>query len=365
MAGAKDEAGQNLADVVVGNLHKRFTGVSRTVAEMVPRQRKIRQITLIDTGNLGLGPTWSFFRVLRHGWSKPEEGTWRIFHARRDVEMMAGLALRLVPGQKWKVIFTSAAPKVPNRFLTFLINRMDAVVAASQRSAEFLPWYSYIIGHGVDPDAFEPLEDRSEALAEVGLEGRLVIGAFGRVRPSKGTDTLVEALIRVLPNHEDVVCILSGLVQDKDQAFFDELQGKIDQAGLNDQIRFVGDHVGADIRRWYQRITLCVAASRSEGYGLTPFEAFASGAAAITSHAGVWPWTITPDVGRRFETGDASSLAEALEELLSDRDALHAMGKAARQAAVERFSIAREVEGVETLYQQLLRGETPPRLTTE
>ncbi len=364
MAGGNNKVDDVLADVVVANLHKRFTGVSRTVAELIPRQRKLRDISLIDSGRLGLGPTWSFLKVLRRGWSRPSSGEWRVFHARRDVEMIAGLALKLVPGQKWKVIFTSAAPKVPNQFLTFLINRMDAVVAASQRSADYLPWHTCIIGHGVDTDAFQPARDREAALAEVGLDQHLVIGAFGRVRPSKGTDTLVEALLSVLPDHEDVVCILSGLVQDKDAPFYDDLVDQIESAGLSDRIRFVGDQSDAEIRRWYQRISLCVAASRSEGYGLTPFEAFASGAAAVTSDAGVWPWTITPDVGLRFETGSPASLAACLETLLFDRARLADMGKAARQAAVEQFSITREVESIEALYQQLLRGDVLPRRST-
>lgn len=351
-----------LDDIVVANLHKRFTGVSRTVAELVPHQRQRQGITLMDSGNLGLGGRLGFWSILRQGWSRPTKGRYRVFHARRDVEMIVGLLLGRVPLQKWKVMFTSAAPKRPNGFLRFLINRMDAVVATSSRSADFLPWTTTIIGHGVDTQAFRPAENREDALREVGLEGHLVIGAFGRVRPSKGTDLLVQALLDVLPKHKDVVCVISGLIQEKDSAYHAKMVGAIKAAGLADRIRFLGDQSDADIKRWYQRIGLCVAASRTEGYGLTPLEAFASGAAAVTSGAGVWPQVMTPEIGRMFETGNATALAETLEKALADRDALAEMGRRAREAAEERFSISAEVEGLQRLYEKLQNNEHIERI---
>ena len=43
-----------LPDVVVTNLHRRYTGVSATVRALVPLQRQDLSIGLLDWGGLGL-----------------------------------------------------------------------------------------------------------------------------------------------------------------------------------------------------------------------------------------------------------------------------------------------------------------------
>ena len=43
------------------------------------------------------------------------------------------------------------------------------------------------------------------------VQHRYWIGAFGRIRPSKGTDLLIDALIEVLPDFPDYAAALTGL----------------------------------------------------------------------------------------------------------------------------------------------------------
>jgi hypothetical protein len=47
-----------LPDYLVTNIHRRFTGVSATVAALVPRQQTERDIAVVDTGALRLSNTW-------------------------------------------------------------------------------------------------------------------------------------------------------------------------------------------------------------------------------------------------------------------------------------------------------------------
>lgn len=352
-----------LADIVVANIHRRYTGVSATVKALIPHQRQERPITLVDTGNLGFTDTLRYFDVMRRGWSLPCNGKTRIWHARRDVEIIAGLFLRDVLRQNWKVVFTSAAPKKPNRYLNALIDRVDAVIATSQRSADFLDWHSVVIPHGVDTEFFCPPADRSAAQRETGLPGRYAIGHFGRIRPSKGTDLFVDAMIALLPQHPDYSAIISGLCQKDDQDYLSEMQRRISQAGLQDRIVFVGDLAPEDIRRWYQRISLCVAASRSEGFGLTPLEAFASGCPAVTSRAGAWPWIVDNEVGALFETGSVDSLCASLAPLLATPEKLDEMGRTARRRAVERYSIQGESKAINAVYAGLIAGQSYDRVS--
>lgn len=352
-----------LPDVVVANIHRRFTGVSATVAALIPVQQTKRTIAVVDTGQLGVQNTWPFLRVLLQGWSRPKRGKFRIWHARRDVEMIAGIFLKIVLRQRWKLVFTSAAPKRHGVFLRFLMNRMDAIIATSARAAGFLDWHSVIIGHGVDPDDFTLPEDKHACFATSGLPGRFSIGCFGRVRPSKGTDIFVAAMIRVLPDYPDFTAFITGLCKPSEQAFREKLEQQIAEAGLSERILFLGDLSHEEIRHWYQRCLICVAASRQEGFGLTPMEAMSSGAIAVTSHAGYWPELITPQsMGALFETGSAEALAKVLPPFLDAPEATIESGLKARTYIVAHHSITTEAEAILAVY-ETLATQPMPRLS--
>lgn len=350
-----------LPDIVVANMHGRRTGVSATIAALVPVQRAGLQIGVVDRGGLGLGGEIRFSEVIRQGFSAPASGRFRVWHARRNNEMQAGLFLRDVLRQPWRLVFTSAAPRRHGRLLRAVMGRMDAIVATSARAAGFLDWHSMIVPHGVDTALFHPPSDRAAEWAAGGLPGQYGIGAFGRIRSSKGSDLFVEALCRLLPEYPGWTGFLTGLCQDRDRAFFDRLRARIGQAGLRERILFLGDLPPGEVRAWYRRASLCVAASRSEGFGLTPLEAFASGVPAVTSHAGAWPDLVTPDIGALFATGEADSLVAALRPLLADPARVAAMGQAAREAAVARHSITEEAVALNALYADLQAGRVPER----
>jgi mannosyltransferase len=346
-----------LPDVVVTNLHRRYTGVSATVRALVPLQRQAMAVGLLDWGGLGLGDGAGgevhLGQLLRWGWTAPRVGRWRIWHARRDNELLIGLLLRSLLRQPWKVVFTSAAPKPPGWWLRHLLRRSDAVIATSPRSAEFLEHCDAVIFHGVDCQVFHPLADRQAALAEVGLAGQQVIASFGRIRHGKGTDLFVEALIQVLPRHSGWIGVVTGLCQRRDQRFVDSLKQRIVAAGLEQRIWFVGDLALPEIRRWYQRASICVAASRREGFGLTPLEAMASGCVPITSQAGAWPWIIRPEFGSIVETGKFAPLVDEIEELIAAPERLAGLAANARRVAVERHALMHEACQINRLYAKL------------
>jgi mannosyltransferase len=305
---------------------------------------------------LGLGGEVGMARLLRWGWTRPSQGRFRVWHARRDVEILLGVFLRSVLRQPWKVVFTSAAPRRHGPVLRWIINRCDAIISTSSRAASFLDWHTVVVHHGVDTEWFcPPQEPREQRLQRTGLAGqaRYAIGQFGRIRASKGTDLFVRAMIRLLPEHPNFVAVISGLCQREDEAFLAELQKEINQAGLTDRILFLGDLEPNAIRDWYQTVSLVVAASRTEGFGLTPLEAMASGCAVVASHAGIWPEVVDNDVGARFQTGDLEDLVRKLEPLLADSQTLTTKALYARIRAVEKHSVTFEAQQVLKVYDAL------------
>jgi mannosyltransferase len=346
--GIRKPSQAGLADVVVVNFHRRYTGVSATIQALVPCQRRSRQIGLWDWGNLPLPPQFRWIDLLSHGWEMPLGGRYRIWHARRDLEIVMGLVLKHGFRQPWKVVFTSAAPKRPGVWLRWLLGVCDAVIATSERSAAFLPRCTTVIHHGVDTHFYCPGE-RSTGIPQ----NSYLIGAFGRIRPSKGTDLLVSALVEVLPEYPLFSAFFTGLCKPAEQPFLEAMQANINKAGLDKRIKFLGDLDRESVRLLYQQATLCVAASRREGFGLTPLEAMASGTAVLTSDAGVWPMVVDSAVGLRFETGQLADLIEKLRTLLADPGRLLEMGRQGRERAVAKHSLEQEADAINRLYLKL------------
>src|SRR6185436_20692965 len=124
-------------------------------------------------------------------WRAPRERRFRIWHARRNIEMAAGVVLRDVLRMPFRLVFTSAAQRDHTSWTKFLIRRMDAVIATSARSAAYLQRPATVIPHGIDTAAFRPPASRAAAKAALGIKDAVLIGCFGRVRPQKGTDVFV------------------------------------------------------------------------------------------------------------------------------------------------------------------------------
>lgn len=356
------------AEVIVVNLHRGYAGIAATMRALVPVQQRRRAVGFVDRARMGVPGTMSFWSVVRGGWSRPPGGGRRVWHSRRAPGQLVGILLKRVLRQPWELVYTSPSPRRHGRVWRTIVNGADAVIAVTDKAASFLDECDAVIPHGVDTEEFAPPVDRAAAWAEGGLPGKYGIGIFGRVRRSKGTDWFVEAMCRVLPRYPEFTAVVTGLCKPKDQPFLDALRAEVRSAGLEDRIRFLGDLPFAEIKRWYQRVSLCVAVPRSEGFGLTPLEAMASGTAALTSSEGCFPSVMVPGLnGDIVPTGDMPSLVAAFERLLADPDELHAMGRRGREHVLEHHSIEREADAIDAVYARLRQraARARPRVDSE
>jgi mannosyltransferase len=217
-----------------------------------------------------------------------------------------------------------------------------------------VPNTTAVVPHGIDLSRFSPPPDKRTAWKQSGLPGEYGIGVFGRVRPDKGSDVFVDAMIEALPQLPGATAVIAGLAQPKHQAYQDALKAKIAAAGLSERIVFLGEVPAGQVHLWYQRCLLCVACPRYEPFGLTPFEAAATECALVCSRTGAFDQLAIPgQTGEMVDTGDAPGLAQAVRKVLSDREQALRMGQAARQRVIEHFSLAKEAEGIGRVYAQL------------
>src|ERR1700754_2926627 len=336
--------------LIVPNLHRRYSGVTATNRMVAPKLAK-------RFGAAWLGPD-APDGITRMGVSDLLT-LWRrrtplIWHARRNNEMIIGVLLR---GLGWplKLVFTSAAQRHHTWITRWLIRKMDAIIATSELSASFLKRDATVILHGVDTERYAPPADRAAAFAEAGLPGRYAIGCFGRVRAQKGTDVFVDAMCRLLPRYPDFTAVIVGAVAVEQTAFANDLKTRIEAAGLPSRIVITGELPIEEVGRWYPRLTIYAFTSRNEGFGLTLIEAMSSGAALVASRAGAAELVVEDGItGVLTPPGDADALAAALEPLMLDPTAANAMGLLGRTRVVEKFSLDAEANRIADVYRSLV-----------
>lgn len=337
-------------DIVAPNLHRRYSGVTSTVMALLPWQAGEVAIASVGAHIPENVPKLRFRDILSGGWGKT-----RVWHARRNDEMIVGLFLKHVLRQPWKLLFTSAAQRRHTRFTRWMIGLMDEVIATSEMAASYLERKATVIPHGVDLTRFHPAPDRGDAWKESGLPGVRGVGAFGRVRAQKGSDLFVEAMIRLLPKFPEWTAVITGLEAPEEAGFINGLKTRIREAGLQDRIQMLGEVPRDEVPAWFRRVSLYVAPMRWEGFGLTTLEAMASGTAVVATSTGASPQIVRDGLtGNLIPPGDLEALVRALEPYLANPDLALERGNEGRNIVVEHHDILAEARAINTTYQKLL-----------
>lgn len=344
-------------DVIAPNLKRRYSGVSSTVFRLVPLQA--RKIAIATTGPVLPDdiPQFSLSKLLFLSRSGPSG--YRVWHARRNIEMLVGLLLKVVLRKRLKLVFTSAAQRRRGEYSRWLIRRMDAVIAASGKAKSYLGVPAKVVLHGIDAQVFLPPTDRAALRNELGLDpDALIVGCFGRIRKQKGTDLFVDSMIDLLPRHPSAQGIIMGGVTRDQQGFVDELKAKIVAAGLTDRLRILPEDKGFTIAPWFQASDIYVAPQRWEGFGLTPLEAMSCGVPVVATRVGAFEDLVVPEkTGFLVQPEDIDGLTAATDTLMSDADLRQSMAKAARQKVIEQHQIEQEADAIIAVYQRLISDD--------
>ncbi|MQQ07586.1 glycosyltransferase [Epibacterium sp. SM1979] len=341
-------------DVIAPSFKKRYSGVTSTVIRLVPIQARDIAITATSPllpDEVPNVPPKALVTMPRSGPSGA-----RVWHARRNVEMVAGLALKYLLGKRLRLLFTSAAQRRHTGFTRWLIRRMDHVIATSGKSASYLERDATVIRHGVDCDLFQPVADKAALRAALDLPtDGLLVGCFGRIRHQKGNDLFVQAMIKVCKSHPHVRALIMGRATADNSGFLQDLKDQVAAAGLQDQILFRDEVPVEDVPRHFQALDLYVAPQRWEGFGLTPLEAMACGAPAVATKVGAFEELVVPgETGTLCEIEDLEKITSDIAHCLEDPARLHHMSQASRTHVLENFRLEGEAAAIIAVYRDLL-----------
>ena len=344
-------------DVVVTDLHHRISGVSTTIRTLLPILD--RQVSLVLLSNNGEKDIAHFglleaFRSLRQSNSQRPSVIW---HVRRNNEMRWALIAKYLFRANIKIVFTSAAKRRHSAYPRWLISKMDAIIATSDEAASFVKPVIATIPHGVDCSKFHPMPLDEAFLSRYGMSGTHHIGIFGRVRPEKGTDLFVSAMLSILPKHPNFRAVIVGKTTRKYQSFKRELMGDIGAAGLSDRFEWLDEVPFNDMPKIYNAMSLVTAPARYEGFGMVPLEAMACGKPVIASRTGAYGQMIDPGVnGWLVNTDDLEGFTEVLSTALSNESLLSGMGISGMNKVKQEFSAEVEADSIIGVYKKIQLG---------
>lgn len=336
-------------ELILGNSNPRFSGVTSTMLQVLRHQKNMLKVAVLGKHHLPDDIPHITFRQAAKLCRRPlPDGRHRVFHARRNNEVIQALLLKKLFRAKLRIAFTSTAQRNHSWITRYLIRQSDAVISTGTAAASYIAGGpDIIIPHGIDLENYAPAPDRAALWQELGFPGKYGIGIFGRVRKQKGVDLLIHAAIPLLKKHPDFTAVICGETTPDHQSFQDQLQSDIDAAGLTSRFHFIGKQPFSALPRLFRAMTIVTALSRNEGFGLTVPEAMASGVAVLASEAGAWKDIVRHGTdGYIVPCGDLAATTEMLDTMMSNPARLTDMGKHGRQRVQQHYTLEREAKAL-------------------
>jgi len=183
---------------------------------------------------------------------------------------------------------------------------------------------------------------------------------LSRVHPKKGLPSLIEAWAHVSPDGWELA--IAGPDEDGHQA---DVKQAAAQAGIGDQVKFIGPV--ADAAKWevYRSADLFVLPTHSENFGIVVAEALAAGVPVLTTTGAPWSELETHRCGWWTEIG-ADPIATALTEATHlPTSTLREMGERGRQLVESRYAWSRAAEQMIEAYAWVFGGDSRPDFVTD
>ncbi len=213
----------------------------------------------------------------------------------------------------------------------------------------------HVIPPGVDLSLFHPV-DAAEARARLGLAGRDVLFAVGRMDPVKGFDVLIRAIPH-LKRHRGLQLVLAGGPTGGRE--HRRLADLVASLGVADRVSFVGPIPQPELPLYYSAAKVVVVPSHYESFGFVAAEALACGTPIVASRVGGLPTFVHDGVnGLLVPWRTPEAFAERISLLLSNR-ALRERLAANARSSVERIGWSTAAARTIELYHQVGTAREP------
>lgn len=220
----------------------------------------------------------------------------------------------------------------------------------------------YKIYDPIDVDKFKPLpKEKKEKLFEEKLSPLRIkrdckfVVLVARMNPIKGQSIFIDCAAMLADKHKELCFVFIGdSANNMELRYEREIKLKAEKLGLADRSCFLGYR--GDIHELLPLFDVCVCPSTTEAFGRPAAEAMACAVpVVVTAIDGLKEIVIHGETGFIVPANDPTSLAEAIEKIITDEELAVLMGQNGRRRVVEYFSAAIHVEKMKALFESCVR----------
>lgn len=211
----------------------------------------------------------------------------------------------------------------------------------------------YFASNGINADEYETLTGPGNFRAQHNIPATAPLVLFlARVNRIKGVDFLLAAFAQVARQMPAAVLALVG----PDDGYLAEAKRLMRELGIEDRVRYIGYLGGHEKMQAYRAADVYVLPSTYEILGITLLEALACEAPAITTdRCGLADTLIQNQLGAVVKFGAVESLAQAITQALTNREALRHDGPRRRNYVLNNFNWDTIADTWESIYGQCAR----------
>ncbi|MCI0723140.1 MAG: glycosyltransferase, partial [Acidobacteria bacterium] len=237
---------------------------------------------------------------------------------------------------EWTAALRAVAPELRKQVQSCYVPGTDYLIACSKSVAHLLGVYCpaildrvHVIYAGLDPERIRlaPVSSTEaiQARKSLGIGVDVpVVGFVGRLVPQKGLPYLIEVAEIVLRRLTNTCFLIVG--DGPDRPLVEAASNRLGP----DRFRVLGER--HDIPTCLAAFDVLVVCSEWEPFGIVALEAMAVGrAVAAFDVNGIPEVVIDGETGRLVQHRDCGALADAVTDLLQDRDRSQELGLAGRQ----------------------------------
>jgi glycosyltransferase involved in cell wall biosynthesis len=238
-----------------------------------------------------------------------------------------------------------------NRLARIALLKMDRIVAMSDNIATSLVGLGIpdekivVCPPGIDTGKFRPEAERGQAFRKAqGISGdKQVIMYVGNLIASKGLQSLMDAFLLLLENHESVHLLITlEIAHEGFENRFKDLKVFLSSHEISDKVTILGiiDNIECAYNAADVYVLPYLDNNGPSDYPIAAMEAMSSGVPVVGTTVGAIPeLVIAGRTGYLTEPGNVIHLSEKLSDLLSDPHARKEMGVEARNRILHKYSL--------------------------